>query len=153
MQLSIFSGYFPYGLEESAKKIRSHGFNTVQLDPHFKDIDLSHDNLTAANCKKVRDTFRAHDLPISCILGDTNIIHPDMAHRKANVDRLKDSIRNARALGTPYVISETGTYNTEEGFEACRKIIAELAQEAYDHGAMVLLETYVNNVGSVEETV
>jgi sugar phosphate isomerase/epimerase len=153
MQLSIFSGYFPYGLEESAKKIRSHGFNTVQLDPHFKDIDLSHGNLTAANCKKVRDTFRAHDLPISCILGYTNIIHPDMAHRKANVDRLKDSIRNARALGTPYVISETGTYNTEEGFEACRKIIAELAQEAYDHGAMVLLETYVNNVGSVEETV
>ncbi|MDO8982150.1 hypothetical protein [Cypionkella sp.] len=52
MQLSIFSGYFPYGLEESAKKIRSHGFNTVQLDPHFKDIDLSHGNLTAANCKK-----------------------------------------------------------------------------------------------------
>lgn len=166
MQLGIFSGYFPYGLEESAKKIRSHGFNTVQLDLHFKDIDLSHGNLTAANCKRVRDTFRAHDLPISCISGYTNIIHPDLAHRKANVDRLKDIIRNARALGTPYVISETGTYNTEsewmsdpknkteEGFEMCRKVIAELAQEAYDHGSMFLLETYVNNVvGSVEETV
>ena len=43
---------------------------------------------------------------------------------------------------------------TEEGFEDCRKVIAELAQIAYDHGAVFLLETYVNNVvGSVEETV
>ena len=166
MQSGIFTAYFPYSLEETAKRIRGHGFNTVQLDLHFKDIDLSAGKLTAASCKKVRDTFRAHDLPICCVSGYTNIIHPDMAHRKANVDRLKEIIRNARALGTPYVISETGTYNTEsewmsdpknkseEGFEACRKIIAELSQEAYDHGATFLLETYVNNVvGSVEETV
>ena len=33
-------------------------------------------------------------------------------------------------------------------------MIADLAQTAYDHGAVFLLETYVNNVvGSVEETV
>ena len=43
---------------------------------------------------------------------------------------------------------------TEEGFEECRKVIADLSQFAYDHGATFLLETYVNNVvGSVEETV
>lgn len=166
MQSGIFTGYFPYGLEETAKRIRSHGFNTVQLDLHFKDIDLSAGQITADKAKTVRDTFRDHDLPICCLSGYTNIIHPDLAHRKANVDRLKELIRNARAFGTPYVISETGTYNTEsewmsdpknkseEGFETCRKVIAELAQEAYDHGSMFLLETYVNNVvGSVEETV
>ena len=166
MQSGIFTAYFPYGLEETARKIRSHGFNTVQLDLHFKDIDLSAGQITKDKAKKVRDTFRDHDLPICCVSGYTNIIHPDLAHRKANVDRLKEIIRNARALGSPYVISETGTYNTEsewmsdpknkseEGFETCRKVIAELAQEAYDHGAMFLLETYVNNVvGSVEETV
>ena len=166
MQSGIFTGYFPYGLEETARKIRGHGFNTVQLDLHFKDIDLSAGQITKDKAKKVRDTFRAHDLPICCISGYTNVIHPDLAHRKANVDRLKEIIRNARQLGSAYVISETGTYNTEsewmsdpknkseEGFEMCRKVIAELAQEAYDHGSMFLLETYVNNVvGSVEETV
>ena len=166
MQSGIFTGYFPYGLEETATRIRSHGLNTVQLDLHFKDIDLSAGQITEAKARKVRDTFRDHDLPICCISGYTNIIHPDLAQRKANVDRLKEIIRNARALGSPYVISETGTYNTEsewmsdpknkseEGFETCRKVIAELAQEAYEHGAMFLLETYVNNVvGSVEETV
>ena len=76
------------------------------------------------------------------------------------------SSSNARHFGSPYVISETGTFNTEsdwvhhpknkteEGFADCREVIRELAQIAYDHGAVFLLETYVNNVvGSVEETV
>ena len=69
MQSGIFTGYFPYGLEETAKRIRGHGFNTAQLDLHFKDIDLGPGNLTAASCKRVRDTFRAHDLPICCVSG------------------------------------------------------------------------------------
>jgi sugar phosphate isomerase/epimerase len=166
MQVGIFTGYFPYGLQETARKIKALGFNTVQLDLHFKDIDLSAGQITADKAKQVRDVFRDHDLPICCVSGYTNIIHPDAGQRQANVERLKEIIRNARALGSPYVISETGTYNTEsewmsdpknkseEGFETCRKVIAELAQEAYDHGSMFLLETYVNNVvGSVEETV
>ena len=166
MQVGIFTGYFPYGLEESVKKIKSLGFNTAQLDLHFKDIDLSAGQITKDKAKKVRDTFRAHDLPICCVSGYTNIIHPDKAEREKRVGYLKEIIRNARNFGSRYVISETGTYNTEsdwvahpknkteEGFEECRKVIAELSQEAYDHGAVFLLETYVNNVvGSVEETV
>ncbi|MHA1565133.1 MAG: sugar phosphate isomerase/epimerase family protein, partial [Alphaproteobacteria bacterium] len=32
IQTGIFTGYFPYALEESAKRIRAHDFNTVQLD-------------------------------------------------------------------------------------------------------------------------
>ena len=98
--------------------------------------------------------------------GYTNIIHPDKSEREKRVGYLKEIIRNARNFGSRYVISETGTYNTEsdwvhhpknkteEGFEECRKVILELAQTAYDHGSVFLLETYVNNVvGSVEETV
>lgn len=165
-QTGIFTGYFPYGLEEVARRIRGHGFNTVQLDLHFKDIDLSYGQITKEKAKKVRDTFRDHNLPICCISGYTNFIHPDLDQRKRNMDRLKEIIRWARELGSPYVISETGTYNTEsewmsdpknksqEGFDLCAAAISELSQTAYDHGAMFLLETYVNNVvGSVEETV
>ncbi|MDT6942080.1 sugar phosphate isomerase/epimerase [Brucella pseudogrignonensis] len=166
MQVGIFSGYFPYSLEKTAKKIHALDFNTVQLDMHFKDIDLSAGQITKDKCVKIRETFRDHNLPISCISGYTNIIHPDKAERERRVGYLKEIIRHAQYLGTPYVISETGTYNTEsdwvhhpknkteEGFEECRKVIADLSQFAYDHGAVFLLETYVNNVvGSVEETV
>src|SRR5215207_1959167 len=164
MQTGIFTGYFPYGLEETATKIRGLGFNTVQLDLHFKDIDLSAGQITRDKAKKVRDTFRDHNLPICCVSGYTNIIHPDKAERKKRNDHLKAIIRHARDLGTPYVISETGTFatdsdwvhheknKTEEGFEDCANVIRELVQVAYDHGAVFLLETYVNNVvGSVNE--
>lgn len=166
MHAGIFTGYYPYGLKETAQKIQAAGMTTVQLDLHFKDLDLSAGQITADKAKLVRDTFRDHNLPISCISGYTNIIHPDKEERARRVGYLKEIIRNARAFGTPYVISETGTFNTdsdwvhhpknktEEGFEECRKVIADLAQTAYDHGAVFLLETYVNNVvGSVEETV
>jgi sugar phosphate isomerase/epimerase len=64
LQTGIFTGYFPYGLEEVARRIRAHGFNTVQLDLHFKDIDLSFGQITKEKAKRVRDTFRDHDLPI-----------------------------------------------------------------------------------------
>lgn len=112
MQAGIFTGYFPYGLEETAKKIRALDFNTVQLDLHFKDIDLSAGQITKDKAKKVRDVFRDHNLPICCISGYTNIIHPDKAEREKRVGYLKEMIRHARDFGSRYVISETGTYNT-----------------------------------------
>jgi sugar phosphate isomerase/epimerase len=165
IQVGVFTGYFPYGLEESAARIRKHGFNTVQLDLAFKDMDLDTDQITKAKCKKIRETFRAHDLPVCCVSGYTNLVHPDPDERNRRLAHLKAIIRHARELGSPYVISETGTFNpesdwvshpknkTEDGYAICRDIIADLVQEAYDHGAMFMLETYVNNViGSVEET-
>ncbi len=167
IQVGIFNGYFPYTLAEQAKRIRALGFNTVQLDLAFKDIDFSTPAaITKEKARRVRETFRDHDLPICTLSGYTNIVHPDPATRRQKLDMLRAIIRHARQFGTPYVISETGTFatesdwvshprnKTEEGFAECRAVIAELAQVAYDHGAVFLLETYVNNVvGSVEETV
>jgi sugar phosphate isomerase/epimerase len=167
MQVGIFNGYFPYDLDEQARRIRALGFNTVQLDLAFKDIDFSTpDAITPDKARRVRDAFRDHDLPVCCVSGYTNIVHPDPAERKRRLDLLKAVIRNARRFGSPYVISETGTFatesdwvshpknKTEAGWDDCRAVIADLVREAYDHGAVFLLETYVNNVvGSVEETV
>ena len=167
LQVGIFTGYFPYTLEEQARRIRALGFNTVQLDLAFKDIDFSTpDAITLEKAKRVRETFRDHDLPICCISSYTNIVHPDPATRRERLAMVRAILRHAREFGTPYVISETGTFNTEsdwvhhprnkteEGFADCRAVVAELAQSAFDHGAVFLMETYVNNVvGSVEETV
>jgi sugar phosphate isomerase/epimerase len=165
MHVGIFTGYYPYGLKETAQKIQAQGMTTVQLDLSFKDMDLSSEAITREKCRTIRDTFRDHNLPICCVSGYTNIVHPDPRERKSRNDHLKTIIRHARDLGTPYVISETGTFatesdwvhhpknKTEEGFEDCAKVISELVQVAYDHGAVFLVETYVNNVvGSVNET-
>jgi sugar phosphate isomerase/epimerase len=165
IQVGIFTGYFPYTLEETAKRIREIGFNTVQLDVSFKDIELSTDQINSEKCKKIRDTFRAHNLPVSCISGYTNLVHPNADKRKSNLDHLKQLIRFAHELGSPYVISESGTFDadsdwvhhpknkTGEGYEDCRNVIADLVDFAREHDVTFLVETYVNNViGSIEET-
>jgi sugar phosphate isomerase/epimerase len=165
IQVGIFTGYFPYTLEETAKRIRNIGFNTVQLDVNFKDMDLSTDQITVQKCNKIRDTFRHYNLPVSCISGYTNLVNPNPDKRKKNLDHLKQLMRFAHELGSPYVISESGTFDpdsdwvhhpknkTEEGYEDCRNAIAELVDFAREHGVTFLVETYVNNViGSVEET-
>ncbi len=165
IQVGIFTGYFPYTLEQTAQKIRAIGFNTVQLDVNFKDMDLATDQITSEKCKKIRDTFRSYNLPVSCISGYTNLVHPNADKRKSNLAHLKQLIRFANELGSPYVISESGTFDndsdwvhhpknkTEEGYEDCRDVIADLVDFARENGVTFLVETYVNNViGSIEET-
>jgi len=165
IQTGIFTGYFPYALEETAKRIKALNFNTVQLDLSFKDMDLDTDSITKEKCRQIRNTFEKYNLPISCISGYTNLVHPNLTKRKKNLDHLKQIIRFAHDLGAPYVISETGTFDsdsdwvhhpknkTEQGYEECRAVIADLVAHASAHGVVFLTETYVNNViGSVEET-
>ena len=165
IQVGIFTGYYPYMLEETAQRIRNSDFNTVQLDVNFKEMDLSTEGINKQKCNKIRDTFRRFNLPISCISGYTNLVHPDPAKRRANLEHLKQIIRFAHELGSPYVISETGTFDpdsdwvhhpknkTEEGYEECRGIIQDIVDFAREQGVTFLVETYVNNViGSIEET-
>jgi len=167
LQVGIFNGYFPYPLAEQARRIRALGFNTVQLDFNIKDMDFSTpDAVTRDKARRVQGVLRDHDLPVCCLAVPINLVHPQPTRRRELLDLLKAFIRHARDFGSPYVVSETGTFNTdsdwvshpknktEEGFEDCRRVIADLAQYAYDHGATFVIETYVNNVvGSVEETV
>ena len=165
IQVGIFTGYFPYALDETAARIRNAGFNTVQLDVSFKDMDLSTDQFSSEKCTKIRNTFRNYNLPISCISGYTNLVHPDLSIRKANIEHLKQIIRYANEFGSPYVISESGTFNTESdwmhhpqnkteaGYDECVNVIHDLVNFSREHGVTFLVETYVNNViGSIEET-
>ena len=165
IQVGIFTGYFPYSLKESAEIIRGHDFNTVQLDLTFKNMDLSTDQITQEKCNTIRDTFRRHNLPICCLSGYTNLVHPDPDKRKQNLAHLKKLIEMANECGTPYVISETGTFDpdsdwvhhpknkTKEGYADCVAVIKDLVDHAEKHGVTFLVETYVNNViGSIEET-
>lgn len=165
LQVGIFTGYFPGPLEATAKKIRDLGFNTVQLDLIFSDMDLATDKITTEKCVKIRDTFRRYNLPISCISSYTNLTDPIPERREINLERLRTIIRHAHDLGSPYVPSETGTYHpdsdwiahpknkTPEGYEECRDIIYELVQLCRQEGAIFVVEAYINNVvGTVEET-
>ncbi len=160
----IFTGYYPYTLDETIKRIKETDFNCVQLDVSFKDLDATKEPLTKEKANLIRDKFRDANLPIIAVSAYTNFIHPDPVKRQENIDYLKMMIKYARDLGCPYVASETGTYNEESDwvwdernaspkvFDEAIAIIKDLAGYAYDNGATFIVENYVNNVvGSVEQ--
>lgn len=164
ISVGIFTGYYPYKMDEVIRRIKASDFNCVQLDVSFKDFDAVKDEMTKEKAHWVRDAFRDANLPIIAVSSYTNFIHPDPVIRKRNIDYIKTMMRHARDLGCPYVASETGTYNLEsdwvwheknaspEVYEETIGIIRELAAYAGDWGATFIIENYVNNViGSVEQ--
>ena len=64
MQRGIFTVYVPHQLNETASRNRKFEFNTVALDLHSKETDLGPGHIIKEKAKKVRDSFRAHDLPV-----------------------------------------------------------------------------------------
>lgn len=164
ISVGIFNGYFPYTLEESIKRIKAQGFTAVQLDLSFKGMDLSFASLNREKCHFIRDAFRDENLPIVAVSGYTNIVHPNLIKREENLKNLKTLLKFARDLGTPYVVSETGTFNeesdwvyhkkngTEEAYETLSEIVTDLTKFAYDNGSVFLIENYVNNIiGTVNQ--
>lgn len=164
ISVGIFTGYYPYTLAETIKKVKQDGMSCVQLDLEFKDLDLGRGRITSEKAGKVRDAFRDANVPIVAISAYTNLTHPDPQKRQENINYVKEILDHARDFGTPYVVSETGTYNlesdwlydprnsTEEAYQEFKAIATDIAKFAYEHDAVFLVENYVNNIiGSVDQ--
>ena len=164
INVGIFTGYYPYKMDEVIRRIKASDFGCVQLDVSFKDFDAAYEPLTEKKAHEIRDAFRDANLPVIAVSGYTNFIHPDPDIRKRNINYLKMMLRYARDLGCPYVGSETGTDNLESDwvwhdmnaspkvYDETIEIIRDLAEFAGQWGSTFIVENYVNNViGSVEQ--
>lgn len=164
LSVGIFTGYYPYSIDETIKLIKESDFNCVQLDVSFKDCDATKGELTKEKAIEIRSKFRDANLPIIAISSYTNFIHPNPERRKANINYIKMMIDFAHDLGSPYVASETGTYNedsdwvwddrnaTEEVYQETLAVIKDIVSYAQQRGVTFLVENYVNNViGSIEQ--
>ncbi len=164
LSVGIFTGYYPYTIDETIKQIKDQGFSCVQLDVSFKDCDATRGELTHEKAVEIREKFRDANLPIIAISAYTNFIHPNPTKRQANIDYLKMMIDHARTLGSAYVCSETGTYNedsdwvwndlngTEQVYQETLAIVKDIVAYAEKNDVTFLVENYVNNViGSVEQ--
>lgn len=164
LSVGIFTGYYPYNIDEVIRRIKATDFNCVQLDVSFKDCDAAKGELTKEKAIEIRNKFRDANLPIVCISGYTNFIHPEKQKRQSNIGYLKSMISFAGDLGYTYVASETGTYNeesdwvwddrnaTEEVYQETLAVIRDIVAYAKDCGVTFLIENYVNNViGSVAQ--
>lgn len=164
LSVGIFTGYYPYGVDEVIRRIKASDFNCVQLDVSFKDCDAAKGQLTREKAVEIRNKFRDANLPVICVSAYTNFIHPNPEKRRGNIEYLKTMIRFARDLGCTYVASETGTYNeesdwvwddrngTEEVYQEALQVVKEIVACAQENGVTFLIENYVNNViGSVAQ--
>ena len=164
LSVGIFTGYYPYNADEVIRRIKAGDFNCVQLDVSFKDCDAAKGELTREKAMAIRDKFRDANLPVVCVSGYTNFIHPDPVKRGQNINYLKAMIRFAGDLGCTYVASETGTYNeesdwvwdarnaTEAVYQETLAIVKDIVAYAEKCGVTFLIENYVNNViGSVAQ--
>lgn len=160
----IFTGYYPFDIDETIRRIKKDVFSCVQLDVSFKDCDAAKEYLTKEKANLIRDKFRDANLPIVAISAYTNLIHHDPEKKKANLDYMKMIMERALDLGCPYVASETGTKNlesdwvwdeaneTELAYEETAEAIAEIVKFGKEVGATYIVENYVNNViGSIEQ--
>ena len=76
INVGIFTGYYPYSVDESIRRIKESDFNCVQLDVSFKDCDATKGELTHEKAVEIRSKFRKANLPIIAISAYTNFISP-----------------------------------------------------------------------------
>ncbi len=164
ISIGIFSGYYPYELKKVIKKLKKQGIHSVQLDLKFSDfpeLRNKHDieqNLTKKKANYIRNVFRDNDIEIVAIYGYTNLLAKDKLVREKNIGYLRTLLKYARDLGSPYVVTETGTYSTENDYaydiqnhtEAAYQdflsTIKSLVKTAEEANSTLLIEPYVNNV-------
>lgn len=164
IQVGIFTGYYPYSIDETIRRVKEDGFSCVQLDVSFKDCDATKGQLTDEKAKEIRDKFRDAGIQIVALSAYTNFAHPDPAKRAANIAYFKDMARFARKLGCGYIASETGTYNaesdwvwddrnaSEETYQEVLAVIKEIVACCEENDVTFIIENYINNViGSVEQ--
>lgn len=171
LNVGIFSGYYPFTIDETIEALKKQGLMTVQLDVGFLDFPELCDkmgvapHLTKEKAVFIRNKFRDANIQISSIYGYINLLAPDPVQREKNIAYIKSILKHARDLGSPYVVTETGTYSLEhdyayhpknheeETYVEIREIIKDLVAYAKKYDATLLIEPYVNNViHTVEKT-
>ena len=117
MQVGIFTGYFPYGAggdgQEDPGSRLQHGAARPALQGHrLLDAGVDHARRRPSRCARPSATTTCRSAASRATPTSST---PTRREREKRVGYLKAIIRNARNFGSPYVISETGTFNTEFG--------------------------------------
>ena len=102
--------------------------------------------------------LREHGVEVAALAGYSNLIAPDAARRRANIDRIARCLEHARALGTFVVATETGTRHPvgewtdspenwgETAWSLLHEALEILVPIAERTGVVLALEATVKNV-------
>ncbi len=150
-------GAFSYDfadLDSLCAAFKQQGLSAVQLGSPLLDQVLAKPEIIA----EVRGKLEENGIQVVALAGYCNPVAPDEGRRRRNIEFLKRCLEAAPLLGVPVVATETGTRHEEsdwiavpenQGEEAraqLHSVIEELLAVAEEHGAILALEGYVNNV-------
>jgi len=114
------TGFREYTNDRLAQELAKRGVHTIQLfltqsDSNYWKYNGRNDlsDLSAERCKEIADTYRTAGISIHSIGVYTNLIHPDEAERKANLDYFEAMIEVGAHMGVRAFITEAGHYHAE----------------------------------------
>lgn len=159
MQIGIFARTFVRPtLEEILDAVRAHGLDCVQFNMACVGRPSMPDEIAPEVCDRIRCAMAARNLRMAAVSGTFNIIHPDIAQRRAGLRRLGMLAGVCEQLGTSVITLSTGTRDPEDMWrrhpdndtpEAWRDMIAsmrEAVQSAEEHNVILAFEPEVSNV-------
>jgi sugar phosphate isomerase/epimerase len=157
---SIFSNVIEgAGPEEVAARTRQLGLGSVQFFPPGAEVGFGFDGDVAhADFATWARAYAADDVEVCGIAGYINLLHPDLARRRSNIEAFKGWIRELRTFGCRFISTETGTLATSgdwddhpdnrspAAWDAFRRVAEELVAVAAEEDAVILFEPYIVNV-------
>ncbi len=162
MKLGIFTKTFERPtLDAKLAAVTAHGMHAVQFNlscAGLPSLPDDPDELDAATCAQIRESFARHDVNMTAISGTFNMIHPDPAVRSAGLRRLRVLAAACAALGTSLITLCTGTRNPDSMWrrhpdndtaEAWRDLLATMEQAvaiAAEYDVVMAFEPEVANV-------
>lgn len=154
-RLGNFSYDFRRGeLDRLITTFTSQGLGAVQLGGDLLDEALENPESIPA----IRGRLDEAGITVAALAGYRNLVAPDPDKRVKNLAFLKRCLELAPQFGTSIVATETGTLHAEsdwlpthsnwgdEAWAALHAAVEELLPVAEQHGSVLALEGYVNNV-------
>jgi sugar phosphate isomerase/epimerase len=154
-RLGAFSTDFREGeWERLADVFARLGLESVQLMGELLDDCLA----DAGRAEAGRARLDERGIGVPALGGYRNLVAPDPALRRANIEHVRRCLEIAPSLGTYVVATETGTLSSEgnwtdtprnssaEAWSLLYGALETLLPVAEDRGVILALETYVGNV-------
>lgn len=162
MKLGIFTKTFQRPtLDAKLEAVTAHGMHEVQFNlscAGLASLPDDPDELDAATCAQIRETFARRGVNMAAISGTFNMIHPDPAVRALGLQRLRVLAAACPALGTSLITLCTGTRNPDNMWRrhpdndtpaAWRDLLATMEQAvaiAAEYNVTMAFEPEVANV-------
>lgn len=136
-------------LDQQIAIVRDAGYAGICLvsDPRFEPLDAL--RTTPSQRRELRSKLDAAGLALTAIAGHANLLEPDSALRRQNMDRIRAGLDLAADLAEPQgppplITMGQGTPDTyERDRQPLADAFAELAQHAAKHSGVVALEPHV----------